>query len=475
MPSPLTAGFDFTAQLSQLFAEKVFRAAYDTGRIPNLVSRSFSFGGVTVTGDLYLSRPSMRFVRHPSFVSAARVDIPLLLRLSTLDDEVSGTASVVVPIAFESSTDGAGAPGRMLVADFRGLADTDVSIPGLGSSPPAQAAGPLLQEAVATLLRTQVLRVPVSPSIAGLTPFVTGRIFCDPDFKPPATTHYPEPDYIAIFLNLDGQQMPLPDQFPPQLAHMVEVAHELQRGYDSMLAIPADFVLQSIRDGLARAGLGSLPAALPGDSSVTIEALNFELRPGHLHVSGRASKSVDLVPDPTADISADLTVGIFNGQVQITTHNVKIGLPAWADALHFLLPFLGTVILSVVQRAIESLSGQTIGIPLPALSFFAGDIQVSTVPSAARPAVIVDNTGNLFMRPDGVQLGSTIDLQIATVPIARPIYIRAHIVSLEFHRVGCEFGDKIKASNLRRFVRETAALAAGFNGCATCCPEFNDS
>lgn len=79
------------------------------------------------------------------------------------------------------------------------------------------------------------------------------------------------------------------------------------------------------------------------------------------------------------------------------------------------------------------------------------------------------------MSPEGLRIDSRIDLQVAEVPVITPVYIRGHKQSLEFHRVGCEFGDKIKMSNLRLFVRESAALAAGYNGCLTCCPEFDDS
>lgn len=78
---------------------------------------------------------------------------------------------------------------------------------------------------------------------------------------------------------------------------------------------------------------------------MVIERLDFDLRNNHLHVDGRATKVVEI------------------------------------------LPFVGTIVLSMVQRAIESLSGQT-----SVLRRRAGGCSVTAAEASSPP----------FEGPDGV-------------------------------------------------------------------------
>lgn len=52
-------------------------------------------------------------------------------------------------------------------------------------------------------------------------------------------------------------------------------------------------------------------------------------------------------------------------------------------------------------------------------------------------------------------------------------YFRGHVVSREFHKAGCDFADLIKASNRRLFPTFQNAIQKGYDGCATCQPDFN--
>jgi hypothetical protein len=89
-----------------------------------------------------------------------------------------------------------------------------------------------------------------------------------------------------------------------------------------------------------------------------------------------------------------------------------------------------------------------------------------------RPEVKLQNVGGLRIQPNGILMGSYIDFSFTPVAVSQPTYLRGHTQSKEFHRVGCQFGDLIKANRLRRFISPRAAINAGYNGCATCYAEF---
>jgi hypothetical protein len=111
-------------------------------------------------------------------------------------------------------------------------------------------------------------------------------------------------------------------------------------------------------------------------------------------------------------------------------------------------------------------------VPFPQFNFYADRILLSPNAGVQRPEVKLQNVGGLRIQPNGILMGSYIDFSFTPVAVSQPTYLRGHTQSKEFHRVGCQFGDLIKANRLRRFISPRAAINAGYNGCATCYAEF---
>ena len=195
-----------------------------------------------------------------------------------------------------------------------------------------------------------------------------------------------------------------------------------------------------------------LPSAVPGHSDVTMNSIGMSLEDGNIHFWGSVTKTTSGLPDADADFDGHCGLVISGGKLEVNPLQVDVDLPWWIDLLNF-LPFIGQILIGMIHRAVEeATSSISIAIDIPELTFFAGDIAVTTGTPPSTPAIKIKNEGRIAVHPDGLVVYGTFDIFVNEVELHKSRYITGHKATLEFHRDFCVYGKK--ATNNERFINE---------------------
>jgi hypothetical protein len=233
---------------------------------------------------------------------------------------------------------------------------------------------------------------------------------------------------------------------------------------DAILLVPDDLVRPAIDTGLAKAGLATMPAQLNPD--VRVNSLTVSLQNGHIRIQGAATKTTDVLG---IDIDTDFTFTAFvqplikaDGTIGLHVISTQQDLDdAFADFADFITAGALTRLLEeLVPAALSGLGlGSVTGLDFLSDTAPAGDSAPATPSSILHPFV------------NGLAI--SYNVRLPDVEEVTPPFFRGHKRSREFHVKGCEFGDIIAAANLVLFPTHQAAIQAGYDGCATCQPEFS--
>jgi hypothetical protein len=233
------------------------------------------------------------------------------------------------------------------------------------------------------------------------------------------------------------------------------------------LLIAEEDLRTRVDDTLAASGLAPQPVDLPGNPDYTLESLTVNFGDGHMHCAGRVTGSFLGIPGASnfEVWFSLLAVGSWNGL--LTTPRVKAQALGFRQStnLGFDLGnvFTGGGVLRAAEEAIPR-AIRAVSIPAPGDDGF---FFMRRGPTAGVPAL---SNGVLAISRGGVAIPHIVGVEgrPRTVP-----YLVGHRFSREFHLSDCEFGRKIKLFNRRTFPTARAAIAAGYDGCATCQPAYN--
>jgi hypothetical protein len=485
-----TGNFDLAVQLNEKFLNSVLAAAYFTGRIPDFLEGQINLpllGQVTWT--LYLDSPTLDLLPTESGQPArVRFSLTFLLRLNTLDRESKGLCTFVAPILLDTRTVD-DAKAQFLRLDLTQVQDADVTF---ALTPPIPIMEVIARAELMSQLRVLSLELPITPLVGGVVSLAFSTS-ADQTQQMPFGSSIFERNYLSLFINLDGRSMEPPAAHPPQLwlTNFTE-----KRDEECAVAIPASAFLPPLRDAIAKAGLvngqvipktehlnlegpfGSTPFHVVLSKDVTLE-----LNDGFLRLETGVTAVIENLPDVSADVNAELRFGLAQNNLFVTILNagsmIDIKIPLVAQVLVGLLTgTLSLIIEQVIEQVLASVlegqvEGKTLAVPLPQKSIFLGGIVVTTGAAAPDvPSLVVRNTGlEIFLQ--GIIIRSWLDLVYEPVARHFPPYVRGHYVSKEFHKSGCLWGDRISPKNLALFIRPTAALGEGYDGCNFCYPEFD--
>jgi hypothetical protein len=486
-----TGNSDLAVQLNERFLKSVLAAAYFTGRIPDFLEGTIDtlFFGIA-NWALYLDCPTLHLLPTESGQPArARMSVAFTLRLSTRGNEWKGLCSFVVPIVLDTRmVDGAQA--QFLRLDLTQVPNEDVTFT---LTPPLPAMEIIGRAELMAQLRTQFLEVPITPLVGGEV-FLAFSVSADPTKQAPKFGAILEPDYLSLFVNLDGQSMTPPAVHPPQLWLS---SNTKQRDQDCALAIPESAFMPPLRAAIAKVLANG--QVIPGTEKKVLkneftgvsfpfhvvgsEDVTLELKDGHLRLATGVTVVIDSLPDVSAAVDAKLMFGLGTDKLSITILNadsmIDIDIPFGAQVvLGVLTSALSLIIEQATEEVLESVlegivDGKTVAIPLPQKSIFLGGIAVTTGPAEPDvPSLVVSSSG-LEVFSQGLIIRSWLDLVYEHAPRNLPPYVRAHTFSKEFHKEGCGWGKRIGAKNLAVFIRPDIALNQGYDGCNFCYPEFD--
>lgn len=232
---------------------------------------------------------------------------------------------------------------------------------------------------------------------------------------------------------------------------------------DAVLIVPDDLVNPAIAAGMTTAGLGSLPAQLNPD--VRVNRLSVSLQNGHILMDGAGTNTtevlgIDIDTDFSFKVFAQPLVqgGVITMHVLSTQQDLDGGLADFADFIS--AGALTRLMEEMVPKALEGMSLGTFA----GLEFFSRTAPADDSAPASVSMIIRVLSNGLILQ---------YDVEPSVPAAVRPAYFRGHLQSREFHVAGCKFGDLIKAKNARLFPTFEAALQKGYDGCATCQPDFN--
>jgi hypothetical protein len=235
-------------------------------------------------------------------------------------------------------------------------------------------------------------------------------------------------------------------------------------GEGAFLLVPDDLVTPAIDKGLARAGLATMPAQLNPD--VRVNRLSVTLQNGHIRIEGACTKTTDVLG---IDIDTDFNFTAFvqpivkdDGTIGIHVITTQQDLDdTFADFADFITAGALTRLLEeLVPAAVGGIAlGQIQGLDFLSDTAPAGDS------AAATPSSLLSVFAN------GIGISYAVHFSVPDVVI--PPVFRGHTHTREFHVKGCQFGDLIAKANLKPFPTHQAAIQAGYDGCATCQPDFN--
>ena|SRR5215212_218068 len=432
MARELTDGYPLAAHIPERFIARIFAKAFL--RLLPMISRSVD--GQTL--DVWFKTPTARLVHstHP-LENLIEAELPLLARLSERGDETHAVFRtrpnlIQVEIDFE---------GRRLIApmvDFRPTASTAFTVDA-----DVDAYEPVLLATLGAALRA------ISPFTAAPLFPAGDRQFFLRSYTTAAGTA--DENVLALFITNEPAPPPLPARIDPQNGGPDEAA----------VLVPRDLIDARMAAGLAAAGLGTLPAVLPGDDGLVLLSLAIDLRVGHVFMSGRVRAEV-LGLESDVAFRAWLQLLVNDDAITVNVLRAEQDGDAVFDVLDlFTAGALTRMMEEVLPAAIGSVGGGAFG----GVGLFAGEVPIDQGYASVR------SSGVVGVSPAGVEIPVRLVDDSSATTIS-PAYLRAHWLSREFHvAAGCPFGDLIKRP--RRFPTWKAAIAAGFNGCSTCQPGFN--
>jgi hypothetical protein len=432
MSLDLTHGFVAELHVSWFVASHIFAANFLTR---HATSKTSVGDGRELS--LWFDEPRLRLVGGDG-PAAVEVDLFVTARLSDRIDQARIGFTARGPLVDRQVTV-AGRTRACPSADFAGI--TVETLTMMMSTNPAY--DDTVRGVVANLLRDE--SVSVGPLLPG-----AGKRFYRTYHNVPG---HEQVGLLAAFVAPFGEPATPPG-----------VDARLAATQDAILLVPDDFVRPAIDTGLAKAGLATMPAQLNPD--VRVNSLDVSLQNGHIRIQGTATKTTDVLG---IDIDTDFTFTAFVQPIVQDDGTIGIHVITTQQDLDDTLgDFADFITAGALTRLMEELvpaafSGLSLG-SVSGLDFLS-DTAPSGESAPATPSSILDVFAN--------GLGVSYDVALADPVEVEPPFIRGHRGSREFHIKGCAFGDLIAAANLVLFPTHQAALQAGYDGCATCQPEFS--
>lgn len=459
----LTRGFDLLAELSEDVCEYIFRMAYwsdlPTG-IPNFVSAT-NAGDPADIVEIYFNVPSLKFVTVGQLQNTVRIDFAFTARVFPETREARGVISVIMAATIPSGGE------KVIVVDFVSAPDqfkvSDAFAHDLAII--ESRVRPLLVKTLFQKLKGR----PISPPVSATVPFFTFRTYFVPT---PENQQNKNVRLLGVFVNRQNSPAPPPNSVEAWVHN--DIYRPLKPKGGLAIAIPVEIVMPIMQQSLANQGFATvnLPKTSPTDATVTINSLSFSLERGFIFVKGNATKEIDVLPDPDIDFEIWIGLWIQNGALEVEVLHVNADLPWWLSLVHFILPFVGTVILDVVRKTVlESISKSVGGVAQGAVSEIAAF--GSDLPNAGG-LVKIENTGRISIRPEGLIIPGRAETIFNARAIKEPTYIFGNYETKEFHKADCKYFLMMKSTKRIPFINPLHALRSGHNGCAWCYPEFNN-
>jgi hypothetical protein len=493
MAKELSAGFDIAAVISEAAINKVYQISYWAGLLPTHGSTTFADATGEHALELSFLLPTLQFVDLANLQNAVKLRFPFLAQVPSKNAQGAGAVALFLTAQKETALDADNEEVEFVVLDFSTVPVSQLEFEPEPHPPLPNAMAhsfgvlaPGVVEDVAAPLAASILtsglsKIPLTPNISSVFGFFTFRTYVDAGFSlPPDGTPYVLPRVLGAYVKFDSGHRDAPAQPPLQLRRQI-VPNPHHYGYiwagaDEMkIALPAELIHARIGEALAAQGLSPLPAALPDDASVVINELDITLGDGCLVVTGNVTKVIEDGPDADVDFTLKITLAIENGTLQTTVIDKDIDLPWWADALPFLLPFLGSAILQSIQLTVAEETGslgQFTGGLLSDVNVFSNQLPGIAL---AQAALTIHNEGDIEISPAGLVLPGQVEATLGETSIEQGFYVYGHLHSREFHRKGkgCPYLEKLKAKNTMLFLSPAAALSQGYNGCRFCYPDYD--
>ncbi|MHB8137097.1 MAG: hypothetical protein ACYDGO_01745 [Smithellaceae bacterium] len=469
MPSSLSGGFDFQIQLSISALQKVLQAVYKSGMIPNFLSQELNILGEQYQVDIYLDEPKLDFAYDPSLSNLIAFKQPLVLRREAVFEEYSGYFRFTTEL-YKTSKVIEGSQVDFITLDFSSATPENIQL-DLPVDPFLQG---LIKAWISSVLVTQIMHIPVSPSIPQDGPMKIGywnfKEFYDPEFSPPQNSEsYYQHNFLSFFINTFPGEMPLPDAVQLFLRYTPQsTPNPSPYNVDYAISLPADMIYKAINEVI---NAMNFPSAVQGQSDVFLNSINMSLQDGRIHFSGNLTYIVSGPIEAEFDFEGNCGLHISGDRLEISSPHLVVDPPWWIDLLN-LLPFIGQIFIGMIQRAIEeATSNISFGVDIPNLTFFVSDIAVTTGTPPSTPAVKFTNSGSIAIFSTGLVVKGIMEILVNEVEIKKPRYITAHKDTMEFHRDFCVYGKKIK--HKLQFINEEHAWSQGYNGCGYCCPDYD--
>jgi len=431
MSRELTSGFDIAVHISEAAIERVFQSYYWLGNFPNHVVKTYTMNGKERTAEVFFHQPSLELGQPTVNSNPVKLTFGFTARLTNYDWEHQGSASVMLSAIPLTLMDGA-TKFTALGADFGSLGGGDFVFSPAGY--------PELETVVKPLVLSSLLKpqsIILSPPSTISAELITWKTYTDSHGK----------RFLVVFINTTtGSGAVLPES----------VASLLAPNDDIRIAIPVEHVDEAIAVGLASMGLDKLPREIHVDGdSYKVDALELELKDHYLDISG----NLDHVE---FDAKANLAASDDGIHVEVTA--IDIDMPWYMDIVSALSG-------GIMQRAIEEGLGNALqGVGTSA--FLGFGIFSQTLPGVDM-LLEIHNTGYVWTGRDGIVLSASVDAVFDAVEVVEPTYVTGNKQSKEFHRDGCPYLAKLKAIKRITFIREDAAIHAGYNGCYTCAREHS--
>lgn len=428
----LTSGFDVVAHVSQEAIQRIFRSYYWLGNLPNYATKSFSQDGTEHTIEVYFKEPTLELLFEGS-KNRIRLTFDFIARSSKYDWEDAASASVLlsaIPLTFPDGDTNLTALG----IDFQGVGPGGFSFASVNYPDFESIIKPLI---LSSLLNTEPIILTPPTSISA--ELVTWRIY------PDAEGH----NFLAVFISTN--------KTASESSSLPETLNSFLRSSDDVrIAVPVENVDEAIANGLASMELDELPTTLTiDDDEYTVEAISITLADFYLSIRGDVD---DVEFDARANLyatDAGLEVGVVS---------LDIDMPWYMDIAN---TFAGGALMRALEGALPDAVG-TVGVS----AFVGVGVFANSVPNVDL-LLDVHNHGFVNTSKQGIVLSASVMPIFEPAPIKKPTYVKANWRTKEFHRPGCPYGAKLKWQNTVTFIREAAAIRAGYNGCFTCARELS--
>lgn len=435
MSREITNGFDLAAQLNEDTLARVFAFLF-TKRIRRVQRTISEDRGL----EIWFDRPIFSLVSSGDpAANVAEIELRMTARLSDKLDEARLFMKARGRLELPRVQAGAKSfLGPSL--DFKRSRDSDFALTFSGD--------PDFDDVVLTTMRDTLRQespflvsplIPVGPTVELRTYFNLNGT-----------------NLMALFATIIGGAPPAPPT----------VVRRTTQERPVVILVPDDLVLGRLQSGLAAAGLGSLPARVPGRPDVELRSVDIQLANGHVVASGAGTGTKEIVTEVKVDFSFRAFLQLLIDGNRFTTHLISAQQQI-NSALGDLLDFLTTgVITRALEVAVEQAVSSIFGGTIPNAEVFADGLP------SDEPVANAANEGIVRIFRNGLAIPVVVNAPLATP--AEPPYLRGHKGSREFHVTkGCEFGDLIAPRNLKKFTREEQAVRDGYDGCSKCMTRFD--